>query len=31
MTRKTLWGGGGGWDKSLPVKVGYAGNEGGLE
>ena len=22
---------GGGWDKSLPVKVGYAGNEGGLE
>lgn len=30
MTRKTLWGGGG-WDKSLPVKVGYAGNEGGLE
>ena len=29
MTRKTLWGGG--WDKSPPVKVGYAGNEGGLE
>ena len=29
MTRKTH--GGGGWDKSLPVKVGYAGNEGGLE